>query len=75
MEAAATEATATRLAKDAAESGLVWRHPPEVVADLLHAASHAAAEQAALTGESSQYLMEAFTDLIWNGAFEPERKD
>jgi AcrR family transcriptional regulator len=75
VEEAAVEATASRLAKNAADRGLVWRHPPEVVAALLHAASHAAAERAALTGASSEGLMAAFTDLVWNGAFEaPERE-
>jgi AcrR family transcriptional regulator len=74
VEGAAVEATAAHLAKNAAIQGLVWRHPPEVVAALLHAASHAAAERAALSGESSEGLMAAFTDLVWNGAFEARAK-
>jgi AcrR family transcriptional regulator len=73
VDETAAEATAARLAKDAADQGLVWRHPPQVVSALLHAASHAAAERAALTDESSERLMAAFMDLVWNGALEARK--
>jgi AcrR family transcriptional regulator len=75
VERAAIEATAARLARSAPGEGRVWRHAPELVAHLLHVASHAATEWAVLTGESTQELMAGFGDLVWNGAFEPHEAE
>jgi hypothetical protein len=66
----AVEATSAKLSKVAADQGTTWRFPVEYVAELLHAASHAAAERSVLTGESSEDRMAVFTELICNGALE-----
>ena len=68
VQDAAVEATSAKLSKVAADQGMVWRLPVEYVAELFHAASHAAAERSVLTGESSEHRMAAFIELIWNGA-------
>jgi AcrR family transcriptional regulator len=70
VQQAAVEATSAKLAKIAAEQGITWRFPVEYVAELLHAASHAAAERSVLTGESGEDRMAAFTELILKGALE-----
>ena len=70
VQEAAVDATAAKLAKVAADYGVMWRFPVEYVAELLHAASHVAAERAALTGQSSEERMATFTDLILKGALE-----
>ena len=68
VEDAAVEATSAKLSKVAVDQGIVWRLPVEYVAELFHAASHAATERSVLTGESSEHRMAAFIELIWNGA-------
>jgi AcrR family transcriptional regulator len=71
----AVSATAVRLANAGGGKGMVWRHPVEQVAELFHAASHAAAERAALRGESSESLMAVFNDVIWRGAVDSPNKE
>jgi AcrR family transcriptional regulator len=75
VQDAAVEATSARLSEVAADQGIRWRLPVEYVAELLHTASHAAAERSVLTGESSEHRMAVFIELIWNGALEAATRE
>jgi AcrR family transcriptional regulator len=70
VDQAAITATAAELERAAADRGLVWRFPAERVAELLHAASHVAAERSVLTGGSQEEQMADYIQLIYDGALE-----
>jgi AcrR family transcriptional regulator len=68
VDRSAVAATAERLAELGAAGNTRWRAPVDSVAELLHAASHAASEYAAITGEDAEVVMRSWLDIIWAGA-------